>query len=84
MEFCFELAGATPRRTAIVVTHGGVVQSALPQLAGHPGGVEPSIKIDNCAVSVVTRTGGFTTVRMANDSAHSPSARKGDLYWTLR
>jgi len=84
MEWCFAQAAGTPRRTAIVVTHGGVVQSALPQLAGHAGGVEPRIRIDNCSVSVVARTGDHTSVRLANDSYHSPSQKKGIAHWVLK
>jgi len=84
IEWCFAEAAETPRRTAIVVTHGGVVQSAVPRLMGHAAGVEPNIRIDNCSVTVLARTQDHTSVRLANDSNHSSSRRKGDAHWVLR
>ncbi len=81
LEWCF---GKARGRTAIAVTHGGVVHSVIAQAAGHPGGVEPGFKADNTCISVIVRRDDSTSVYLANDITHAPGAMKGELYWTLK
>jgi broad specificity phosphatase PhoE len=64
------LFAAHPEGEVVVVTHGGVIQSALAEAVGrHTRGVFPFV-INNASLTVLLRLDGRTMVTAVNDTCH--------------
>jgi broad specificity phosphatase PhoE len=70
-----DLFAKHPGRDVVVITHGGVIQSALAEVAGRQTrGVFPFL-IYNASLTILQRFDGRTTVTAVNDTCHLTGVR---------
>lgn len=73
-----DLFGRHPHADVLVVTHGGVIQSALHRVVGKPShGLFP-FRIENASISVIEQRDGRLVISGVNDVGHLEAGLSGD------